>query len=444
MKTRTLLLLPACLGMLALSAAANDWPQWDGPNRDNVSQETGLLKHWPKDGPKLVWTFDQLGQGYSGPAIVGDRLYILGSKKDSENKEFEYVFALDVNSGKEVWACPIGPLFRNGYGNGPRSTPSVDGDRLYALGGQGNLLCVETANGKKRWEVSLSKDLKGQMMSGWGYSESPLVDGDHVICCPGGPEGTMAALDKMTGKVVWRSTELKDKATYSSVVPAEIGGVRQYVQTTVRGRAANSNKDMGAIVGVAAKDGKLLWYYPREDYRVAVVPTPIVDGNLVYATAGYGAGCDLLRITKQGDQFQAEQLYSKKNRKRTMENKHFGVVRVGEYVYGYSDRGAWLCQKFKTGDVVWEDRVKVPGGSLTCADGDLYCYAQGDGKVTLVPASPKGLKVEGQFKIPRETNVPRQAGGIWTHPVVANGRLYLRDQDLLFCYDVKRQQVGKR
>jgi outer membrane protein assembly factor BamB len=437
MTTRTLLFLPACLCVLALTAAAADWPQWDGPNRDNVSKETGLLKHWPEGGPRLVWTFEQLGQGYSGPAVVGDRLYILGSKDKAE-----HVFALDVNSGKEIWSCPIGPLFRNGYGNGPRATPTVDGEVLYALGGQGNLVCVETANGNKRWEVSLEKDLKGRMMSGWGWSESPLVDGEHVICCPGGPEGTMAALDKKTGKVVWRSTDLTDQATYSSVVPAEIGGVRQYVQTTFHGR--ENNKDMGAIVGVAAADGKLLWSYPREGYHVAVVPTPIVDGDLVYATAGYGAGCDLLQITKDGDQFHAKQLYSEKNRRRTMENKHLGVVKVGDYVYGYSDRGAWMCQKFRTGDVVWQDRVKVRGGSVTCADGHLYCYAEGDGRVTLLPASPKGLKVEGQFQIPRETTLPRQAGGIWTHPVVANGRLYLRDQDLLFCYDVKGQQVGRR
>jgi outer membrane protein assembly factor BamB len=368
--------------------------------------------------------------------VVGNRLYILGSKDTTE-----CILALDVNTGKEVWSSPIGPLFRNGYGSGPRATPTVDGDVLYALGGQGNLLCVETANGQKRWQINLSKDLKGQMMSGWGWSQSPLVDGDHLICCPGSTEGSMTALDRKTGKVIWRSKELQDKATYASVVPAEIDGVRMYVVTSHHGR--ENNKNMGAIVGVAANDGKLLWNYPREGYQTAVVPTPIVRGNLVYATAGYGAGCDLLQISKKGDEFQAEQLYDKKTRK-TMENKHFGVVLVGDYVYGYSDRLGWICQNLKTGEAVWQNRVKVPAGSVTCADGHLYCYGQGDGKVSLVSATPDGLKVEGEFTIPRTTNVSRGSGGIWTHPVVANGRLYLRDQDLLFCYDVRAQQVGKR
>jgi outer membrane protein assembly factor BamB len=439
MRIQSLLLLPACLCALTLPATADDWPQWQGPNRDNVSKESGLLKQWPEQGPRLLWTYEKAGEGFSGPAIVGDRLFILGSRDGSE-----YIFALDVNAGKELWACKIGPLFHNGYGNGPRSTPTVDGDVLYALGGQGNLLCVETATGTKRWEVSLPKDLKGEMMSGWGWSESPLVDGDHLICCPGGKEGLMAALDKKTGKVVWRSAELKDKATYSSVVAMEADGAKMYVQLTQRGYDREVKRHMGAIVGVAARDGKLLWYYPREDYQTAVVPTPIVRGNLVYATAGYGAGCDLLEIKKDGDKFKAEERYSKANRRR-MVNTHFGVVLVGDYVYGWSDRGGWLCQKLETGDVAWEDRSnKASHGSLTCAEGRLYCYGESDGRVSLVPAKPEAFQVQGQFKIPRETNIPRQAGRIWTHPVVANGRLYLRDQDLLFCYDVKEQQTGGR
>jgi outer membrane protein assembly factor BamB len=186
---------------------AEDWPQWQGPDRTNVSKETGLLKTWPKDGPKLLWTFEKAGVGYSGPAVVGDRLYTMGGREDTS-----YVFAIDVKSGKEIWNCPIGKLFKNGYGDGPRSTPTVDGDFLYALDAQGELICVEIASGKKRWAVNLEKDLKGEMMSGWGYSESPLVDGDQVVCCPGGKEGTVAALDKKTGKVLWRSKELTDNS----------------------------------------------------------------------------------------------------------------------------------------------------------------------------------------------------------------------------------------
>ncbi len=413
------------LSPLVLPVRADDWPQWRGPNRDDVSKETGLLKTWPKDGPKLLWTFDKAGVGFSGPAVVGDRLYTMGGREDTS-----FVFALDVKTGKELWACPIGKLFKNGWGDGPRGTPTIDRDSLYALDGQGELICIETATGKKRWSVNLEKDLHGQMMSTWGYTESPLVDGDQIVCCPGGKDGTLAALDKETGKLKWRSKELTDKATYSSIVVGEIAGIRQYVQLTVK-------KDgEGAIVGVAAKDGKLLWYYSRPDYKTAVIPTPIVHGDLVYATAGYGAGCDLLKITRTGDKFEAKQLYSKDNRKN-MRNQHGGVVLVGDQLYGFSDYQGWTCQKLKSGENVWENKKsKVERGCLTCADGHLYCYAEDSGVLSLVEASPEALKFKSQFKIPRETKLPRKAGKIWTHPVVANGRLYLRDQDLIFCYDV--------
>src|SRR5262245_42084735 len=241
----------ACFLSISLVARADDWPQWRGPNRDDVSKETGLLKSWPKDGPKLLWTFDKAGVGFSGPAVVGDRLYTMGGRDDKS-----FVFALDVKTGKEIWACPIGKVFKNGWGDGPAGTPTIDGDFLYALDRQGELICVETASGTKRWSVNLAKDLHGQMMSGWGYTESVLVDGDQVVCCPGGKEGTIAALDKKTGKVKWRSKELTDKATYSSLVPTEIGGVRHYVQLTYKGKQEGQN--IGAIVGVAANDGKLL------------------------------------------------------------------------------------------------------------------------------------------------------------------------------------------
>jgi len=410
---------------------ADDWPQWLGPDRSNVSKETGLMKTWPKDGPKLLWTVEKAGVGYSGPAVVGDRLYTMGGRDGTS-----YVFALDVKTGKEVWSCPIGKVFQNGWGDGPRSTPTVDGDSLYALDAQGELICVDTATGKKKWSVNLEKDLKGELMSVWGYSESPLVDGAQVVCCPGGKDGTLAALDKKTGKVLWRSKELTDKATYSSLVVAEIGGVRQYVQLTVKKDAE------GAIVGVAAKDGKLLWYYPRPGYRTATVPTPIVRGDLVYATAGYGAGCDLLQITGKGNKFEAKELYDKKAQKN-MVNKHDGVVLVGDYVYGYTEGMFWVCQSFKTGATKWDNRV-LEKGSLTYADGFLYCYADSSGVVSLVEASPQAMKRKSKFKIPRETELPRKSGRIWTYPVVANGCLYLRDQDLIFCYDIRNHTAAAR
>ena len=434
MTFRALAITAVLLVAFALPSAASDWPQWQGPNRDNVSKETGLLKSWPKDGPKLLWTYEKTGSGFSGPAIVGDRLYILGDRGDSQ-----YVIALDVTSTMvtEAWATKIGPVFENSYGNGPRSTPTVDGDRVYVLAAsgspansrdsQGMVACLDVASGKIVWEKSLKGDLNGQMMSGWGYSESPLIDGDKLVCTPGGSKGTLAALDKKTGEVLWRSKELTDPAAYSSAIVAEVGGVRQYLQTTGK-----------AVVGVAAKDGKLLWRHPKPEYRTAVIPTPIFHNDLVYVTAGYQVGCELLRLSSNSPGVKAESVYvnnRKSHEQDNVENKHGGVVLVGDHIYGWSDgpgRGRWVCQDFKTGKVVCQSE-KLGRGSITYADGRLYCYAERDGTVVLIEASPKEWIEHGRFKIPKT----QKPGSVWTHPVVANGRLYLRDQELLYCYDVR-------
>jgi outer membrane protein assembly factor BamB len=416
MNTRTLPVLTACL-ILTLPALAADWPQWQGPDRNNVSKETGLLKSWPKEGPKLLWTYEDTGAGYSGPSIVGDRLHILG-----ESDKADFVCALDVKNGTKLWASDYAPPFSQDRGNGPRSSPTVDGDVLYAIGGQGDLVCVATADGKILWQKNLRKDLGGDMMSGWGYSESPLVDGDKLICTPGGKQGTLAALDKKTGDILWRSKDVTDKAGYSSIIAVEVGGIRQYVQQTGQG-----------VIGVAAKDGKLLWRHPRPEFKTAIIPTPIFHDNLVYVTDGYGLGCDQLKLTPDDSGgVKAERSYDKSVLK-TVDNKHGGVVLVGDYIYGWTDSGnKWVCQEFKTGKIVWESK-ELGRGSITCADGHLYCYSESDGTAMLIDASPDGWKEHGRFKIPRT----KKPGSIWTHPVVANGRLYLRDQNLLYCYDVK-------
>ncbi len=420
MRTKSLLTIALLTAITGFAFAADptkskfDWPQWRGPDRNDVSKETGLLREWPKEGPKLLWTFREAGVGFSGVAIVGDRLYTLGALQGSET-----VYAIDLKTHKRVWSAEVGPLFTNGWGDGPRSTPTVDGDRIYVLGGQGNLLCVTADKGEKLWMKSLKKDLDGAQMSGWGYTESPLVDGKQVVVTPGGKKGTIAALEKMTGEILWQSKEFTDPAGYSSLVPTEIGGVRQYVQMT------------GVSVGaVSAKDGALLWRFERKS-PTAAVPTPIVADGAVFATSGYGAGCALLKIASAGNHFKAAEDYANKD----MSNHHGGVLKVGDYLYGYSDKGGWLCMEFKTGKVVWSDRT-LGKGSITYADGHLYCYAEGDGTVALVEANPAGRKEKGRFKIPEQTKLPRKSGKIWTHPVVSNGKLYLRDQDLIFCYDV--------
>jgi outer membrane protein assembly factor BamB len=418
MLPRTLLLAGALL--LAAVAAAADWPQWRGPERDDVSKESGLLKAWPKAGPKLLWTATlDAGIGYSGPAVVGDRLYTMGA-----DERQDYAIALDTNTGKKVWAKPIGPYVKNGYGSGPRGTPTVDGEQLFVLSASGRLSCLKTGDGDKVWSVELVKDLGGAR-PGWNYAESPLVDGEQAICTPGGGNGAIAALDKMTGKVLWRSKELTDSAGYSSCVLDETAGVRQYVQQTMKGTA-----------GIAAKDGALLWYQANPRYAVAVIPTPIVYENYVYAVAGYKAGAALLELTPEGDKFKVRNLYDDQAR-QLMDNKHGGVVRVGNFVYGWSDTGnKWVCQDLRTGKEAWSSK-NLGKGSLTIADGCLYCYSEDKGTVVLALASPEGWAEKGRFTIPRQTRRREYNNNHWTHPVVANGRLFLRDQELLFCYDVK-------
>jgi outer membrane protein assembly factor BamB len=418
--------LPAlCAAVLVFGAAllplsAADWPQWRGDNHDNVSIETDLLKSWPAGGPKLLWAFEDAGIGYSGPAVVGDRLYTIGA--DEKN---DFVLAVDTGKGEKVWSTPIGAYVRNHFGSGPRGTPAVDGEHVYALSAAGALACLKTKDGEKVWSVELTgQNGLGGGRPVWNYSESPLVDGDQVICTPGGSRGAMAALDKKTGRVLWRSKELTDPAGYSSAVPITVGGVRQYVQLTMKG-----------VAGIAAKDGQLLWYYRNPKYQTAVIPSPIAHDNYVYAVAGYGAGAALLKLTPDGQGTKAEQLYSTEAMS-LMDDKHEGVVLLGDFVYGWSDRGGWTCQEFKTGKKMWQSKA-FGKGSLTSAGGMLYCYSEDRGSVALAKASPEGWQEVARFTIPRHTKRREFNNNIWTYPVIANGRLYLRDQELIFCYEVK-------
>ncbi len=408
---------------MSIPLSAADWPQWRGPNRDGKSAETELPA-WPKSGPKLMWTFDQSGLGYSGPAIIGNVLYCLGG----EDKKEEFAFAVDVTTGKQIWRSAIGPWFPNGWGGGPRGTPTIDGDSLYAVSGSGELVCLDIASGSKRWSKSFKNDLKGKLMSMWGYSESVLVDGNNVICSPGGENGTLAALDKKTGEVRWRSKELLDPASYSSVVVSEAGGVRQYVQLTGSG-----------VAGVAAKDGKLLWRVDGEGYKVAVIPTAVVSGDYVYATTDYGAKCMLLKLSKSGDGIKAEKVYSNKN----LENHHGGVILHDGHVFGShgnannKDRMAFVCQDMLKGDVTWRNDKAIEPSSIAYADGNFYCYGQQTGTMVRVAATAKGFEERDRFTIPKESSKRSPQGAIWTHPVIANGKLYLRDQELLYCYAIK-------
>jgi outer membrane protein assembly factor BamB len=421
----------ACLALVA-TGWANDWPQYRGPNRDDVSVEKGLLPQWPEGGPKLLWTFATAGLGYSGPAVVGGRYYTIGARGDSE-----FLIALDVDKVKdgapaEAWAVKVGALFDfqgNNWSAGPSSTPTVDGDAVYALGGNGDLICVAATDGKLRWRMNLPTALEaeinpiggGPKKLGWGFTWSPLVDGNLLICLPGGPKGTVAALDKKTGKPLWRSAELVEQAAYTSPIPAEIEGIRQYLVLTNQG-----------LRGVAAANGRVLW---KADRRLGteIVNSPIVRGGLVFTTVGAGKGCDLIRVKRSGDAFAVEELYTNKN----MANHHGNVVLLDGHVYGASEGKGWICLSLESGEIVWAERAKVPSGSVTYADGRFYCYSEKDGAVALLEASNKACTVLGRLALPRQSTQRKPRGGVWTPPVVAGGKLFLRDQELVFCYDLR-------
>lgn len=425
----------AVVGCLSLLAA--DWPQYRGPRRDDVSTETGLLKTWPADGPPLAWTYSDLGVGYSGPAIVGDRLYTIGARGEKE-----FLIALDLKptaekTVPEAWAVEVGPLndFKgNSWSAGPSATPTVDGELIFALGGKGDLVCVQAADGKEVWRKNLPTDLEAQVNPigggpknlGWGFTWSPLVDGDRLICLPGGPKGTLAALEKKTGRVLWRSADLTDQAAYASPILAEFDGVKQYVVLTNQG-----------VAGITAADGSVAWKYRRQPaFGTEVVPTPIVQGPLVYVTVGAGGGCDLLKISREGQAFKHEVVYTNKN----MANHHGNCVLVGQHVYGHSDGKGWVCQDFEKGEIAWFSRGKFPAGSATFADGRLYLYSENDGTTVLLEASPEAWKEASRFKIPQQSKLRKPSGRVWTPPVVSGGKLYLRDQELLFCFDVRAKE----
>ena len=413
--TLTLALMACC------SASAADWPQFRGPNRDNISQETGLLKEWPKDGPKLLWTVEESGVGYGDPAVVGDAIYLLGAEDAKQGKK-EFLLRLAAKDGKTLWKADLNDGktpggYLDGWGAGPRATPTVDGDKIYALGARGDLGCYDAKAGKKVWHVNLVADLKGKI-PGWGYSESVLIDGNRLICTPGGEKGFLAALDKKTGKVLARS-DSADGAAYSSIIIIEIGGAKQYVTMSPKG-----------VCGFDAKTLKQLWTSKAGANGVAVIPTPVFDGKNVFASSGYGSGCGLVSLVPKGGK--TEYL------SKLFQNHHGGFVRVGDFVYGHSDKGGWICVDYKkeSEDPVWKTST-LDKGSVTCADNMLFMYGEGKGVCVLAEVNSEKFVEKGRFEIPTKSKIDRRQGHIWSHPVVANGVLYLRDQEVLMAFAVK-------
>lgn len=420
-------LLAAALMAAALDLSAADWPGWRGPNRDAQSSETGLLSQWPPSGPPLVFKAGGLGAGLSSVAVVGDRIYTLGDKSGAQ-----HVIALSRKDGAPLWSARVGPAWDDEYG-GPRSTPVVDGDLLYALGSHGDLVCLEAATGKERWRKNLEKDYGGRVMTVWKWAESPLVDGDRLVFTPGGARAAMVAVDKRTGATVWEAKDVpdlgsngKDGAGYSSIVISNGAGVKQYVQLLGRG-----------LVGIRASDGRFLWGYNRVANGVANISTPLVRGNHVFASTGYQTGAVLLELQKAGEGVRANELYFLPS--TTFQNHHGGMVLVGNHVYaGHGhNKGFPICLELATGKVAWGGDIRNAGtgsAAVMYADGHLY-YRYQNGVIVMVEATPAGYKEKGSLTIPDVKNPS------WPHLVVAGGRLYVREQDDLYVYDVG---AGKR
>ena len=404
------------------ATAADDWPQFRGPQRDGKCTETGLLAQWAEGQPKLLWKLAGLGRGYSTVAIADGRILTMGDRQ-LQGEKSQVVMAFDLATRKELWATWVGPP----HSDGSRCTPTVDGALTYAVGTDGDLVCVETATGKLVWNKNFKKDFGGFMMSVWKFSESPLVDGNKLICTPGGPEATLVALDKKTGETIWKCAvpklggKGKDGAGYSSMVVAEIEGVRQVVQIFGRG-----------VVGVAVDSGKFLWGYNDIANGVANITTPVVHGNHVFVSTAYGTGSALLKIVREGDGFKAEKVYFLDA--KTFTNHHGGVILVGDCIYGGhgQNNGDPTCIDFLTGKIVWQQKAIGKGSAAVLyADGNLIFRYQQTGLVALVEATPKGLHVKGRFE-PAANDGPA-----WAYPVIHDGRLYLRSHDTLMCYDLR-------
>ena len=399
----------ALLCFAANLSNAEDWPGWRGKDRTDISRETNLLTSWPAGGPKKVWMYDNAGVGYSGFAVVNNRLFTMGTR-DNET----ILICLDATTGEEIWFRPMGEILENGWGNGPRSTPTVEGDLVYALSGPGVLVCAKVADGEIVWQRTMEEF--GGVEPKWGFSESVLVDGDRVVCTPGGNVGMAIALNRFDGELIWQTETLTGQPHYSSFIKVEHEGKPQYIQLARK-----------FAFGVQPETGEVLWESDW-DGRVAVIPTPIYNNGKVYLTSGYGVGCKLITL----DGSEPSEVYKNK----VMKNHHGGVVLVGDHLYGHSDGTGWVCQSFQSGEMIWNEKDALDKGAMSVAGNMLYCIGEDSGDVVLAKATPDGWSEQGRFTLSPQTKIRKSRGRIWTHPVISNGKMYLRDQDLIFCFDV--------
>jgi len=406
MTARLIATLAAALLSAAQTTAPAEWSQWRGPNRDGISQETGLLKDWPAGGPRQVWRATGVGNGYSSFSASQGRLYTLGARGNTE-----YVIALDRATGKKLWEYANGRRFQNDRGDGPRSTPTIEDNFLYTLGGSGDLTCLDAASGQKIWSLNLVQQYGG-INPYWGYSESPLIVGDRILVNAGGRRASIVAVNKADGKPIWQ--QHNDEAGYSSPMLLRTGSLAQVIFFT--GQRA---------LAVDPRDGRLLWSYNKASNNTANIATPIVRGTLVFLSSDYGTGAALLDVKAAGNIASATELYFT----RDMRNHHASSVLVGDHVYGFSS-SILTALKFETGDMAWRDR-SVGKGSLIYADQRLYLYSE-EGVVGLAEANPVAYREHGRFSLPQDSGQPH-----WSHPIISNGTLIVRDQDTVYAYDVR-------
>lgn len=408
---RILCLFLCVAGLLVtlVCSVADEWPGFRGVQRDGLSAEKGLLASWPESGPPLVWTISDAGSALAGMSISKDKLFTMGQLTDGQ-----YVLCYSLKDGKLLWSKKNGDEFKNSFGDGPRCTPTLDGENLYALGANGDLQCLSQENGSERWKLNILEEFGGKNI-GWGISESPLVVGDRVMVTPGGTGGTMVALDKNTGRIVWRARDPNqsdaEQAGYASPLHITVGNQQQIVTFTSKG-----------AIGVQAADGKFLWRYDQMANGTANCSTPVYSNGKILFSSDYGTGCALLELKPDGT---ASEVYFNKNFK----NHHGGYLLLDQHVYGF-DSNALVCMEWLTGKIKWKDR-SVGKGSVTYADGMLYVLSE-NGIMGLVKAVPTGYQEVSRFKLKELSSK-----ATWVYPVISEGKLYLRDQEHIWCYDIK-------
>ncbi|NLH18398.1 MAG: PQQ-binding-like beta-propeller repeat protein [Phycisphaerae bacterium] len=398
------------IGVLLVIAAlsyplmAGDWTQFRGPTRDGISTETGLLKQWPAEGPKMLWSYQALGTGYASLAVVGGKIYTTGLEAKTG-----FLYCFD-NSGKLLWKVPYGPEW-TGSNPGTRTTPTFDAGKLYLMSGNGLLTCRNASDGKEVWSVDTFKKFGGKNIT-WGISESVLIDGDKVICTPGGPDASVVALKKATGQTLWTTKGLSDKSAYCCPQIIAHGGKRILLTMLEK-----------TVVGIDPEAGKVLWKYPHKvSYDINAV-APAYANGMIYLTNGYNHGGLMLQLSPDGSSV------TKKWTEPELDVHHGGVVLLGKDIHGAGTDGQWICLDLTSGKIKYRDRL-VGKGSVIFADGLIYGYGE-NGTVGLIRPSPTGYKLISSFEISLGNEEH------WAHPVVSNGILYIRHGKALMAYDIK-------